>query len=196
MQNAEVLAEVFPGFLQWWRDWQDSAKIILAWYLEANIDVLAEKKVILTQVALELISWILFVEKEQTVSPKDFDKFRASNKLKKLLSKFKIPLEIPPNSPTEALGKLAADEKWQDGPHAFTDIRNGLVHPKNRKKIFDAPSEAKIEICDLGLWYLELLLIAIFDYKGRYSDRRYKCRWAGETQLVPWVEPEQLHTYP
>ncbi|MBW4639013.1 MAG: hypothetical protein KME05_12400 [Gloeocapsa sp. UFS-A4-WI-NPMV-4B04] len=190
-QNASILAEVFPGFLSWWRDWEESAPIILSWYLEANTTLLIQNKIILTQVALELIAWVLLVEKEASFSLKDFDKLQASKKIRELLSKFRIPPDIPQSSLTSSLtnlGELASDNKLIDGPHAFTFLRNGLVHPKSRKKVFDAPMEAIIETCDLGMWYLELVLLAIFNYQGIYASRlRQGVRYNGETEDVPWT---------
>ncbi len=190
-QDAGCLAEVFPGFLKWWQDWEDSALIALSWYLEANANPLVEQNIILSQVALELIAWVLLVEKELTVSPEGFDKLPASDKLRLLLSKFRIPLQIPRvplASPLADLAKLSLSSRWLDGPHAFTEIRNGLIHPKKRQKISDAPSEAKIDACDLGLWYLELVLLCIFNYQGSYASRLPRLCWNGETEPVPWAK--------
>jgi hypothetical protein len=50
-QDGGKLAEVFPGFLCWWRDWEESEKLAIYWYLEANYNPLIEQKIILVQVA-------------------------------------------------------------------------------------------------------------------------------------------------
>ena len=190
-QDAGCLTQVFPGFLKWWQDWERSALIALSWYLESNANPLAEQKIILSQVALELIAWVLLVEKELTVSPEGFDKLPASDKLRLLLSKFRIPLHIPRiplTSPLADLAKLSSSSKWLDGPHAFTEIRNGLIHPKKRQKIFDAPSGARSDAGELGLLYFELVLLGIFAYQGIYASRLPKLRYNGETEPVPWAK--------
>jgi hypothetical protein len=35
-RDASKLAEIFPGFMNWWQDWGESAKLALYSYLEAN----------------------------------------------------------------------------------------------------------------------------------------------------------------
>jgi hypothetical protein len=93
-----------------------------------------------------------------------FDKLPASDKIRLLLSQFGIPLKIPPQKssvshntvlsssrptpdPIKDLVKLAKSSNWTDGLHAFTEMRNGIVHPekKNRQKIYKASSEAKLD---------------------------------------------------
>lgn len=201
----QVLAEVFPGFLKWWQDWGETANVALHWYLESNINSGAiEGATVLTQVALELIAWVLLVEREKTISPEGFDKLPASDKFRLLLTKLGIPLKIPPERQLQpvsnllqpfvppppplipALVQLAAERKWADGPHAFTELRNGIVHPKKLQRVLDAAPEARVDASNLGLWYLELVLLAIFGYQGRYENRLVRPRQNGDTDLVPW----------
>lgn len=201
-QDAGKLAEVFPGFLSWWQDWEESERLAIYWYLEANYNRLVEQNIILVQVALELISWVLLVEKKETITSTGFDKLPASDKIRLLLSQFGIPLKIPPktfsgspntfvssfapaSAPIEDLVKLAEDNNWTDGLHAFTEMRNGIIHPekKKRQRIYKAPFEAKFDASTLGLWYLELVLLAMFDYRGSYTNRLFR---NGETEPVPW----------
>ena len=205
-EEAVKLVKLLPGFLDWWQKWDESERIALYWYLEANSVSSIEQTIILTQVALELISWVVLVEKEKTISMNGFDKLPASDKLRILLSRFRIPLNLPPKisplSPSLAasfipkrhilqdLVNLASEKnnKWVDGLHAFTEMRNGLVHPKKnkREKIHNSSFKAKHEASDLGLWYLELIFLAMFDYQENYANRLIKPRQNGETELVPW----------
>jgi hypothetical protein len=40
----------------------------------------------------------------------------------------------------------------------------------------------------LGMWYLELVLLRLFDYEGTYSNRLVREGWIGdEVQPVPWA---------
>jgi hypothetical protein len=205
-----VLTQLLPGFLKWWRSWdEDIANTALNWYLGSNINAAKlEGSIVLTQVALELIAWTLLVEQEKVISGEGFDKLPASDKLRLLLSRFNISIKLPPDwetsipelyklfaqQPPQPLQKLVAMDnqngnKWVDGPHAFTEFRNGIVHSKRLKKILDAESGATFEICSLGRWYLELVLLALCGYQGKYVNRLLIPHQAPES--VPWVRSSQ-----
>ena len=206
--KAKILAKVFPGFLRWWRDWEESEKLALYWYLEANHISLSEQKIILTQVALESIAY-----KEGMTNGK------ASDKLRQLLEKFKIPTILPfdkpskrnssfadsfrPQSPpllekliqlkqkceqeikTNEQNKQQIEKKLNqvDAPYLFTQIRNDIIHPKEKIENLET---YLYEASDLGLWYLELVLLAIFDYQGDYHNRLPRYQQNGEIEPVPW----------
>jgi hypothetical protein len=203
--RGQFIADVFPGFLRWWSDenWKKSVKLILHYYLEANIGSGgAEGALILAQTALELIAYIK-VENE-------FDgNDRAAHKIRKLLTNLGIPENVPPENAQEspALEELPSafeqaleafqpnsppilenlrqviekqnslvtqeNQKWQDGPHALTKIRNNIVHAKKDLDFIDAVqiSEAQWETLDLGLWYLDVVLLNLFGYQGDYINR-------------------------
>ena len=212
--EAHILANVFPGFLNWWNNWGESEKLALYWYLEANHISLSEQKIILTQVALESIAY-----------KEGMTKDNASDKLRQLLEKFKIPTSLPfdklskktssfadtfrPHSPPllEILIKLKKNIEEQlkekleretnekekqkidkhlnqvDAPYLFTQVRNDIVHSKEKIENLE---DYLYEASDLGLWYLELVLLAIFDYQGCYHNRLPKYQQNGEIEPVPW----------
>ena len=64
-----------------------------------------------------------------------------------------------------------------------TEIRNSLVHPDHstRGKV----SAANFESWKVGLWCLELAILRICGFHGRYSNRLRE-RMVGETEVVPW----------
>ena len=93
----------------------------------------------------------------------------------------KIPLKIPPETPK--LQHLSTLEGWEDAPHAITEIRNSLIHPKD-KSMGDMKA-ALDEAWNLSLWYLEMSILAICGYYGTYSNR-LKQPWIGQTEDVPW----------
>jgi hypothetical protein len=200
-----ALSEVFPGFFQLWREWSDLANIVLNEYLESNAGGrFAEHSILLAQIALEMIAWTLLVEKESVISKEGFDKLPASDKLRLLLSKLGIPREIPPScydcqppySQRDAssllpnLFQLAKDSqlKWVDGPHALTELRNGIAHPKKLQRVLGANHEARCEARRLGLWYLELVLLALMNYQGCYANRLIIPRHEGTNDRVPWSD--------
>jgi hypothetical protein len=203
--EAHILADVFPGFLRWWRDWEESEKLALYSYLEANAMSTLEVKIVLAQIALELIA-----RKEGQ------NQGNASAKLRGLFCKYKIPinnftstdafrpqssllmenlillkeklkqeLKEKRDSETNEQKKQKIDKELAqiDAPYLFTKVRNDIVHSqKNIENLEDYLYEAS----DLGLWYLELVLLAIFDYQGCYRNRLPKYQQNGEIELVPW----------
>jgi histone deacetylase complex regulatory component SIN3 len=118
-----------------------------------------------------------------------------------LLERLKIPFALPPDQPTKSyiplaermkpesppllkdLQELASKHQWKDGLHALTTIRNDIVHSK---KNIENLETYLYDASDLGLWYLELVLLAIFDYQGNYHNRLPKYQQNGEKEPVPW----------
>jgi hypothetical protein len=212
--NAEILAEIFPSFLSCWEEWKEkeSEKLALYNYLEANVMPTLEVKIVLTQIALELIANI-----------ESQNRGNASEKLRGLFGKYNIPVNIPFDQPSQKTSTLTdafkpqspplvenlirlkeklkqeLEEKLEnetnkkekhkiekelrqiDAPYLFTTVRNDIVHSK--KKIENL-RDYLYEASDLGLWYLELVLLAIFNYRGCYSNRLP--RQNGQTEPVPW----------
>jgi hypothetical protein len=46
----------------------------------------------------------------------------------------------------------------------------------------------------LGLWYVEMAILAMLEYDGVYSNRLRKPKWAGVYDLVPWSRPKESDT--
>lgn len=214
VSKAHQLTNVFPGFLNWWNNWDESAKLSLYWYLEANNSSLYQQQIILTQVALESIA-----DKEGQT------RGNASQKLRELLEKYEIPVNIPFDIPSDQPSTLARrfspqssdlleklielkrnlkeklrdklekepnrDKKIKiekelnqvDAPYLFTQMRNDIIHSKKKIENFEI---YLLEASDLGLWYLELVLLAIFDYQGCYENRLPRHQQSGEIEPVPW----------
>lgn len=185
------LVGVFPGFHRRWKDesWNEPIRLALHWYVESNMCAGGvEGGTILAQAAFELLAWTLLVEDQKVLSEDEFKKLRASDMLRSLLSSCEIPLAIP--SSLCELTKSATAHNWADGPHAITEVRNALVHasPKKRKKVLGADTGTRYEAWWLGLWYLELVLLWLFDFRGKYSDRLVRDGGKGqEVRLVPWA---------
>jgi hypothetical protein len=65
------------------------------------------------------------------------------------------------------------NQKWEDGPRALTGIRNDIAHAKKDLDFLDEAqtSEARWDASDLGLWYLDVVLLNLFQYQGDYINR-------------------------
>jgi hypothetical protein len=77
-----------------------------------------------------------------------------------------------------------------NGAYAFTEIRNSITHsaPENRQTFLNTSNTARVEAQVIGLWYLELILLRLFNYQGHYFNRsRLGNINIGDVEQVPWV---------
>jgi hypothetical protein len=185
--HCEQLANLFPGFMAKWgnEDWREALQEVIYWYLNSNCSSLGigigiGAGIILTQTAIERLSFEYAVRHKKLVGADGFKDLRASDKFRLLFSSLDIPIDIPASLPE--LQGLAKQFKWLDAPHAITEVRNSLVHPEHKRSgQFD---EAFYPVWNLGQWYLELALLRICDYSGTYGNRLVQ-RWIGEVETVP-----------
>jgi hypothetical protein len=164
-------------------DWREAIHEIIYWYLNANLSSRGiDAGIILTQAAIERLSYEYAVKDKRLLSVNGFKDLCASDKYRLLFSLLKIPIEIPKETP--ALEKLANKFNWIDAPQALTEIRNSLVHPEHKKR--GQLSSAYYEAWNLDLWYLEMGVLAICDYLGTYGNR-LKRKWVGQVEDIPWA---------
>ena len=89
-----------------------------------------------------------------------------------------IPSEL------QKLKELTNSKTFQHGPHMLVKMRNNLIH--SQMEFETLPDDIYFQARQLGLWYVELLLLRIFDYKGKHGNRLSQ-EWRGEVRLVPWA---------
>lgn len=180
-----------PGLVQRLRSpiWIEPIKTAIHWYVECNTSNNdPEGAIILQQAAFEALAWTLLVEERKVLSEKGAGDLSAADKIRLLLSDCRIPLTIP-----DSLADLRAAAKqfnWPNGPQALTEVRNALVHanPKRREKMHKAGPNARIDAYCLGQWYLELILLWLFGYRGRYSNRLLRgVSREKSLERVPWA---------
>lgn len=185
-KTAPDLSASFDGFMNLWNDaeWNEPLRHAIWWYLEANERRSQESSVVMAQTALELLGWVVLVEQFEMLSADGFEKLPAADKIRLLLGKFRIPLAI--DGLVELKGFGAAYGGY-DGPGAFTLMRNAIVHPNKKKRgqLAQAARNAKWEAAQMGLQYLELVLLALVGYSGQYRDRTDVQRMA--IRPVPWA---------
>lgn len=184
--NGSQLSTLFPGFMERWSndDWCETLREVIYWHLNANFSSRGiDAGIILAQAAIEKLSYECAVKEKKLLTPMRFKGLRASDKFRLLFSSLGIPLDIPSETPNLQNLATSCQMNWLDAPHALTEIRNSLVHPehKHRRQFRTAYYEA----WNLGLWYLEMSILAICGYSGTYGNR-LKQRWVGETEDVPW----------
>jgi hypothetical protein len=201
VHDTQMLSVAFDGFADLWEDplWSRPLREATYWYLAANMNAAAvEGGLVLAHATLELLSWTYIVGQRQLYSPKDFDdrsKFSAAKRIEALLRELKIPTSLPPLLPSlRGWARGAAN-----GPRAITDLRNALVHPTPPKRgmLESTPARAKSEANDLALWYVELVLLALSRYEGKYVNRlRRGVSVEAATEVVPWMLKKSITAAP
>ncbi len=184
-QNGHLLADMFPGFWRLWKDeqWHKPLTHAIHWYLRANATEELETALILSQVALELLAWTHCVQNKKIVSPEAFSArgLKAADKFRLLASVLSIPLAIPPQMKCLSHPQR---KKWTDAMEAITKIRNDLVHPEVS---VPARHDAILEARTLSLWFIEMVILRLCEYNGKYANRLNIPRWAGSVESVPWA---------
>ena len=188
--NATQIEVLFPLFMKCWKnsEWRKALREVIYWYLAANQNSRGiDTGIILAQAAIERLSFEYAVKDKRLITAKEFKDLRASDKYRLLFSSLNIPLDITEDTPDLFTLKNDSNINWDDAPHALTDIRNSLIHPdKNREKINDVFYDA----WNLGLWYLEMGILAVCGYSGTYGNR-LKERYPGTVDKVPWAEQKK-----
>jgi len=182
--HCDQLVSLFPGFLAKWENesWQEALLEVIYWYLSSNCSTLGrgigiDAGIILTQAAIERLSFEYAVRYKRLIEAEGFKNLRASDKFRLLFSSLDIPIDIPVSLPE------LKQFNWLDAPHAITEIRNSLVHPENKRRgQFD---NAFFPVWNLSQWYLELALLKICNYSGTYGSRLMQ-RYVGQVETVPW----------
>jgi hypothetical protein len=182
------LSEMFDGFLARWDDqaWQTPLRYAVAWYVEANApETGMEARVILAQVALELLARVHIVETQNLRSRASFSALSAAERIRMLLDNLRIPSAVPTYMTHVPMAQLNAT----DGPEAMTRLRNALVHANegDRALLRSLNGMPWWECSQLAMHYLELTLLALCGHPGHYTRRAFP-GWKGDDEvLVPWV---------
>jgi hypothetical protein len=183
------LSAMFAGFSRRWNDeaWRRPLRTAVWWLVEANArETATESKIILAQVALELLAWVHVVETQQLHARYDFKRLSAAGRMRALLQSVGVPTVVPDYM--TALPQLC-DRDAFDGPGVITRVRNALVHADedHRSVVESLDGMARYECSQLALQYVELVLLAVCGYDTHYARRGWK-GWKGDDEvLVPWT---------
>ncbi len=181
---------LFAGFVRRWNDsaWRGPLKSSISWLVEANSSHTAlESKIVLAQIALDLLAWVHLVEIQRLHSRRAFRNLGSAGRLRVLLNHIGVPTTVP-----EYLTHLPSLHQGNavDGPWVITRVRNALVHATKGKRavVESLDGHHLLECSQLALQYLELALLAICGHSGHYARRGWR-GWKGEDEvLVPWAK--------
>lgn len=182
------LSALFSGFVQRWSDpaWRGPLKSSISWFVEANSSRTAlESKIVLSQVALELLAWVHVVETQGLHRRADFKDLFAADRIRALLLHIGVPATVP-----DYLTHLLSLQrgKASDGPGVITWVRNALVHATEEKRavIGSLDGSHLLECSQLALQYVELAILAVCGHSGYYARRGWT-GWKGDDEVVvPW----------
>lgn len=189
-RNPLELNRLFSGFVKRWSDpaWRAPLRTALSWYVEANSSGTAhEARLVLGQVALELLAWVELIETRQLHSRSDFNRLSAAGRVRSLLHDLHIPCGMP--SHFAELQSLQEGDAF-DGPGVVARLRNALVHAtENSRAIINSVSGVQLwQAGQLTLQYVELSLLAVCGYQGKYARRGWR-GWKGDDEIfVPWSQ--------
>lgn len=172
--SIEYINELWQIFSGKWKDKNDKDVLITAihWYLECNKSSgFVEGSLIMAQTALELLYNWYIIENKKLMIGKDSENINAANKIRLLLSQLNLNYSIPKK--LTYLDKFLKAEKLVDAPEAVVQIRNAIVHSQEEKraKLNKIENMAKYEALQICIWYIEVALFKILDYKGDYTNR-------------------------
>ena len=174
--NGWIMSDVFPGFWKLFQDDERQLRTIVELYLNANLGshgVGHDGGLILTQAALERFSY-----RETGLTGE-----RIAKALRNIGISEKALRILPEGCPELAV--LGSKHGWKHGPHALVEMRNNLVHPRN--KYGDVSSGAYYEASNLGQWYIELALLKLSRYEGKCGNRLTQ-EWVGDVEpLSKWL---------
>lgn len=184
--HSEQLAHLFPNFMSKFEDkrWRDTLHSVIYWYVRCNNTSGSgiDSGIILSQVAIERLAYEYVVNQRKLIESGGFKDLKASDKYRLLFASLDIPTAIPSNLPK--VQAIAKKFKYLDAPHFLTEIRNAIVHPDHKRR--DIFSDLYYEGWRLGMWYLELTVLRLCDYKETYANRLPVEHWIGQVDEVPW----------
>jgi hypothetical protein len=183
--HCDEIEELFPNFLSILENekWKDTLHTVIYWYARSNNNSGGiDTGIVLTQIAIERLSFEYAVNQKKLIEAEGFKKLNASDKFRLLFSSLDLPIEIPEKLPN--VQAVAKRHKFIDAPHVLTIVRNSMVHSEHKKT--ENFSGIYFDIWQLGLWYLELSILKLCNYNGTYANRLTKDRWVGTVENVPW----------
>jgi len=191
LHTGGVLAEVFDRFCRTHDDSssRESLVLVLHWYRHCNTQSSGlEGSFVLGMAALELLGALIVVDRDGAMSAGQYDRLSGSQKLRKLLEALNLLPHVPQRY--EALSRFAKKNGNWDSAQALAELRNGFVHAKEERRriVFGSDGRpATPDALQLSLWYQELALLRLLEYRGSYFNRT-TASWVTQVESVPWSQ--------
>jgi len=186
-RHPEWLVPLCDGLLRA-RSVEETWEVIrtaLYWYVRSNTRGAGiDSSLILSQCALELLSWFVIVKRTGALSEEGYGQLNnASEKLRLTLTLLGISRQIP-----AGLKKVGAVKEWKDVADAVVQGRNYRVHPTQsrsgkRRALREYPW---YELWAAAQWLLELVILRLLGYTGNYRNRT-ELKKFDRVEPVPWT---------
>ncbi|MDZ7796979.1 MAG: hypothetical protein U5N56_08010 [Candidatus Marinimicrobia bacterium] len=177
--------ELWNSFNSIWVKDDYFVKLAIHWYIESishyssSLDHIITNSIITAQTGMELFyNWLY---ENQIINKSE----NAESRIRSIIQK----IGINENSifKSEGLINFISTTKELESKNligAMVYIRNGLIHPKNskRKNIKTLDKNIIVETSRIWSWIIELTLLFIFEYNGKYCNRLE----GGKVCDVPW----------
>lgn len=169
----------------------EAVRTALYWYVRSNsLNSGVDSSLILSQCALELLSWLVIVRLKRALSEEGYGQLsNAAEKLRLTLTLLDIPRHVPAGLKNllEFCSKMK-DSKMKDLPDVVVQARNYLVHPTQsrsgrRRATREWPWH---ELWIAAQWLLELVLLSLLGYEGNYRNRT-RLTDLRPIERVPWA---------
>jgi hypothetical protein len=172
-------------FFETWRDpaWQSTLLLAVRYYVDAVIMGTVERNLVVARAALESLSFAHLVRSSKQLTVNQFTP-PVSRHIRQFLADYSIPTTIPRKF--YGLRGVKAGSPW-DGPAALAWLRNDIVHP-SRRRVHGRRWKVWYQGWQLSVWYLELALLAVTKYDGRYRNRLSGDAMVGAVVPVPWAQ--------
>ena len=180
----QTLGEVFPEFMAKRRqgDWRDGLGEAVYWYRIANDSARGiDAGLVCAHTALERLSYEVCVRDRRIVGERGFRKKASAKRLRSLLMELKLPLDIPSRAKSLSEAVERSESSEQDAAQAVANIRDDLVHGGRGRS--ETTPECYIEAWKLAVWMVEMVILSLCGYRGRYWNRSSR-----ETEEVPRVK--------
>jgi hypothetical protein len=183
-----ALMEFAPLWTKFYKIWSNNdtkahLNFAVEWFVESNVNpVFRGSKIILAQSGLELICNWLGLDKKVVKYSLAGRRGPAEQKLRLLLGLMKMDEGIP-----QELTEIRKYPGFVDGPSTIVAVRNALVHQDDDKitQYGQLPIEIYFDVWKLATLYLELAILYLLEYDGKFSNRT----WVRLVQhKVPWAQ--------
>jgi|GEM_PF-4259643 len=178
-RSIKGISDAFSVFEERWEKdfWRESFKMIIDWYINGNSASHVDKSIILTQTALEHLSWFWIVEEKRAFTTSEFKNDKsASEKIELLLNDLGISYGLPDHiNEFDSISQKLRDG-YPDPPNgveSITRVRNLIVHPRKakRERLSKLTIDERYKAGQLSLLYIELILLRLLDYDGKIYNR-------------------------
>ena len=198
--GRDSLSHAFQGFVSKWSNpsWQEPLQTAVNWLLKSSFQSDRDENgaIAVSQIPLEMLAWMVFVDEKAIVNENEFEKLSASSKMQLLLSHCQIALEVPEGLP--ALKEISKKTKFATGPQLLTKVRNTIIHPSKTNRLSLHGWESKFgtkgdvirqETRKLFEYYITLVLLFLIGYEGEFNNR---LKMSGFAESVPWANRNEL----